>query len=341
MTYWQQWIRQPQTVWLRKATFQLHLWCGIGLGLYVLLISVTGSILVYRNELYRAATRDPIVVTGSGARLTDKQLTTAATRVYPGYTVYLISRPPNPNQAVSVSLRGRGDPLKTSSKNRLFNPYTGADLGNSVPPGIWLVSRLMALHDDLLGGATGRKVNGFGAILVVLLSFTGMVVWWPGIRTWRRSLAIPRNVGGRRLIWGLHSMMGFWSLGFILLFAASGAYLCSPDLFQDLADRIEPITEANARTRTIDQVLYWLAYLHFGRINGIGIPCRGPGLCDMATKLTWAVVGLTPAAMFVTGAMVWWNRVIRKRARMNQAAKNDANDANAGNDSRANLRLSV
>ena len=36
---------------------------GIGLGLYVLLISVTGSILVYRNELYRAATPDPVIVT--------------------------------------------------------------------------------------------------------------------------------------------------------------------------------------------------------------------------------------------------------------------------------------
>ena len=69
MTYWQRWIRQPQTVWLRKAIFQFHLWSGIGLGLYVLLVSVTGSILVYRNELYRAATRDPIIVTDpAGAR---------------------------------------------------------------------------------------------------------------------------------------------------------------------------------------------------------------------------------------------------------------------------------
>ena len=29
----------PQTTWLRKATFQLHLWSGIGIGLYVLLVS--------------------------------------------------------------------------------------------------------------------------------------------------------------------------------------------------------------------------------------------------------------------------------------------------------------
>src|SRR5579863_1986830 len=308
MTFWQRWIWQPQTAWLRKATFQLHLWSGIGLGLYVLLISVTGSVLVYRNELYRAATPDPVVVRASDARLTDEQLKGTAARAYPGYTVVRITRALDPDQAVGIILKG-----SAGSKNRLFNPYTGADLGETVPLGIWLVSRLLALHDDLLGGATGRQVNGVGAVLVVVLSFTGIVVWWPGIRTWRRSLTVPRGVGWQRVIWGLHSMLGFWSFAFILLFAVSGAYLCSPDLFQNLADRIEPLTDANARTRTVDQVIYWLAYLHFGRINGIGIPCRGPGLCDAATKLTWAVVGLAPAGMFVTGAMMWWNRVVRKK----------------------------
>jgi uncharacterized iron-regulated membrane protein len=308
VTYWQRWIRQPQTVWLRKATFQIHLWSGIGIGLYVLLVSVTGSIVVYSNELYRAATRDPIIAIESGARLTDEQLKRAATSAYPGYTVLAISRARNPDEAVSVSLK-RGPNLK----NRLFNPYSGADLGDSAPLRIRLVSKLLKLHDDLLAGTTGRSVNGVGALLVVVLAFTGIVVWWPGIKTWRRSLTVHKNVGWQRFTWGLHGMIGFWSFGFLLLFGVSGIYLGNPELFQDLADRIEPLTDANARTRTVDQVIYWLAYLHVGRINGIGIPCGGPGLCDFTVKLIWAVFGLAPAAMFVTGAVMWWNRVVRKK----------------------------
>jgi len=308
MTFWQRWILQPQTTWLRKATFQLHLWCGIGVGVYVLLVSVTGSIVVYSNELYRAATRAPIIVAESGARLNDAQLKGAATRAYPGYRVLTIFRARNPDQAVSISLQG-----STDVKNRLFNPYTGADLGESVPPGIRMVSRLLKLHDDLFAGTTGRSVNGVGALLVVLLALTGIVVWWPGIKTWRRSLTVQRNVGAQRFIWGLHSMIGFWSFGFILLFGVSGIYLGNPELFEDLADRIEPITGANAGTRTVDQIIYWLAYLHVGRINGIGIPCSGPGLCDWTIKLIWAVFGLTPAVMFVTGAVMWWNRVVRRK----------------------------
>ena len=65
----------------------------------------------------------------------------------------------------------------------------------------------------------------------------------------------------------------------------------------------------------VDSILYWLAYLHFGRINGIGIPCGGPGACDIATKSVWAVIGLIPGVMFVTGALMWWNRVVVKRFR--------------------------
>ena len=39
-----QFWRQPQRVWLRKALFQVHLWTGIGAGLYVLVISISGSL---------------------------------------------------------------------------------------------------------------------------------------------------------------------------------------------------------------------------------------------------------------------------------------------------------
>jgi uncharacterized iron-regulated membrane protein len=151
--------------------------------------------------------------------------------------------------------------------------------------------------------------------MIVIIALTGIVVWWPGIATWRRNLTVPRNVGWQRFIWGLHGMIGFWTFGFTLLFGVSGIYLGNPEWFQDLADRIQPMTAANAKSRVVDQVIYWLAYLHVGRINGIGIPCHGPGLCDVAVKATWAFFGIMPALMFITGAIMWWNRVLRKKLR--------------------------
>jgi uncharacterized iron-regulated membrane protein len=295
-------------MWLRRALFQVHLWLGIAVGVYILVISVSGSVLVYRNELSRAATPEPIISRSSEPRLTDDQLIHAATRLYPGYRVVHLGRALDLDQAIDVSLK-RGDAIKM----RLFDPRTGSDLGDSIPIGIRAVSKLLDLHDNLLTGESGRRVNGFGALAVLALAATGIVIWWPGAKTWRRSLSLHRGQGWKRLTWHLHSATGFWSLGFTLVFAISGVYLAYPELFQDLADRLEPLTAANAGVRIGDRVMYWVAILHFGRINGLGFPCSGPGLCDQTTKAIWAVFGIAPAAMFVTGAIMWWNRVLGPR----------------------------
>ena len=99
-TRWRRWVRHPQTLGWRRALFQVHLWSA--LALYVVFISVTGSVLVYRNELYVAATPQPILSTGTGPLLTDDQLAAAATRAYPGYRVAKMTRPVDPERAVDV-----------------------------------------------------------------------------------------------------------------------------------------------------------------------------------------------------------------------------------------------
>jgi uncharacterized iron-regulated membrane protein len=304
---WRVWLHQPRKTWLRRAFFQVHLWSGVGLGLYVFFISVTGSVLVYRNELYVAATPAPVFSTSVEPLLDDPALTAAAERAHAGHRVRRLVRSSHPDQAVEIWLARDGE-----VERRLFDPRTGADLGSAEALGIEAVSTLIELHDDLLGGRAGRKVNGVGAVAVLLVAVTGLVIWWRGVGRWRRALTLRRSVGWKRFFWDLHNAIGFWSFAFVVVFCASGVYLCFPDAFHAWADRLDPPTEANAGQRLVDRVLYWLAFLHFGRINGIGLPCSGPGLCDQAVKATWAIVGLAPAVMFVTGATMWWNRVLRR-----------------------------
>src|SRR5438128_6533731 len=124
MNVWKRWVLRPQRLWIRKAVFQVHLWTGIGVGVYMLVVSMTGSVLVYRNELYFAATPDPIFVTPSGTRLTAEQLQAAVVRAHPGFSVARVFPVKNPNQPVTVSLRRGGE-----TRERLFDPYTGRDLG--------------------------------------------------------------------------------------------------------------------------------------------------------------------------------------------------------------------
>jgi uncharacterized iron-regulated membrane protein len=50
-TWWTRWVRRPEQLWLRQFLFQLHFWLGAAVGVWVLLLSVTGAVLVFRDQL--------------------------------------------------------------------------------------------------------------------------------------------------------------------------------------------------------------------------------------------------------------------------------------------------
>jgi uncharacterized iron-regulated membrane protein len=287
MTPWQRWVQRPQSLWVRKIAFQIHLWVGMGVGLYVAVISISGSLIVFHPDLTRT-----IVVADEGRpRLRGEELEQYVRRAYPKYEIFSVADPQRPNQAVFVLL---GDSKKRVA--RLFDPYSGADLGDprSRPDRVrrWLVD----LHDNLLAGLTGRILNGFGSFLVVLLSCTGTVIWWPGIKNWRRSIAINRRARFARINWDLHSAVGFWCSLSVLIWGISGICLCFPGVFNSLLGT---------------EFRFWITRLHFGRFNG-------------GTKALWTVLGLAPAVLAVTGALMWWNRFLAKKIHRWQNRRTDA-----------------
>jgi uncharacterized iron-regulated membrane protein len=185
-------------------------------------------------------------------------------------------------------------------RQRSFHPFTGEDLGDSIPAGMRLMNWMIDLHDNLLTGDTGRFWNGIGGIFLTLLCLTGMVIWWPGVKAWRQSLMVRRKVGWKRFNWDLHSALGFWFLLLVFIWGISGVYLSIPDPFNAVVDYFEPWEEVEGNDpRFGDDVLLWLGRLHFGRYYGIPM------------KVAWTILGLVPAVLFATGAVMWWNRVLR------------------------------
>jgi uncharacterized iron-regulated membrane protein len=61
MTSWQQWLDHPEKGWFRYVCFQVHFWIGAAVGAYVLVMSLSGSVLVYRNELSAAVSVEWLV----------------------------------------------------------------------------------------------------------------------------------------------------------------------------------------------------------------------------------------------------------------------------------------
>ena len=47
----QRWKHRPERVWLRQIVFMIHFWVGTLVGAYIFMMSVTGSVIVFRGEL--------------------------------------------------------------------------------------------------------------------------------------------------------------------------------------------------------------------------------------------------------------------------------------------------
>jgi uncharacterized iron-regulated membrane protein len=333
MAFLQNWLRRPQRVWFRRALFQVHLWTGIGVGLYIVAVCVSGSAVVFRAELTRYITRGPRTVVISGKQLTDNELRQIAQRDYPAYSVAQVWAAKKPTDAAEVWLARPGTSLQ-----REFDPYTGKDLGNRQPLSLAFFNWLIDFHGNLALGTTGRIFNGVGGFLTTILCLTGMVIWWPGIGNWRHSMMAAWRGDWKRFNWELHSTVGFWMLLIIFLFAITGAYLVFTMPFERAINTVSPLrvycydisedescddqlalgaaqidpdngevldAPANGPGPKLtlgDEFVRWAPRVHYGRFSGTGV------------KVLWMILGLAPPLLFLTGSIMWWNRVLRPEA---------------------------
>jgi uncharacterized iron-regulated membrane protein len=234
----ERYYRRPQQVALRRLNFQVHLWAGIIVTLYLIVIGVTGSVLVFRPEIARLCGLKPWQRTLASAPVADiatvvKNLKAA----YPDGRIVSVDAP-GPEEATFVGLvavrRGR---VKVAC-----DPTGGRVLGEFPQDRTWL-DILLELHETLLihPGSRGRMWNGVGAAALLLLNVTGLVIWWPGIRNWKRALKVDFARNWRRINFDLHVAVGFWTILLTSVWAVSGIYFGWPRqvfLFIDSISRV-------------------------------------------------------------------------------------------------------
>lgn len=292
MNGWQRWVKAPQTLWFRRVLFQIHLWLGIGVGLYVLMISITGSAIVLRPQFSRWFVPSEVENT-AGTELTGAALDARIAEIYQeDYEIVMTVPSSRAGRATYVMLKRNGEEVP-----RFFDQFTGADLGPSYPWQVATVEWLTDLHDNLLAGREGRRINGWGGILFLLMVVSGLVLWWQGSRRWQDGLQIKRN-STRDFNWQLHNFLGFWSMLLMLAWGVTAIYFAYPEPFDLFIDWIDD--DVNDFERP-EGFLRFLIDIHFGRFRGL-----------LWANILWIFLGLLPAVMFITGFILWYKRVLRR-----------------------------
>jgi uncharacterized iron-regulated membrane protein len=198
----------------------LHLWLGLVTGLVVIVVSITGAILVFEQELRVMFQPFQTVSSNGKSILQPSVLKAAAMKAY------------NLPEVSCVVYQGEGRcavvPYYEDRKNMLLtyiDPYTARPL-HSVPLEKDFFRRVLAGHYNLwLPRPYGDLIVSYSTMIFVITLITGLVLWWP--RKWtkatrKQAFKIKTDATPKRLNYDLHNVLGFYSLIIGLILGLTG-----------------------------------------------------------------------------------------------------------------------
>jgi len=188
---------------MRQIIFKLHLIGGFVAALFVVVLGVTGSIMAFEDEIDHLTNPHLFTVTPVGTPMRLTNLGAAVLAANPGKRIT--------GYGMGVT-RELSDYVAIGGTAVYVNQYTGEILGQRSGP-TWL-AQVHQVHLRLLAGAAGKTIVSWAGVLMLLLTISGVYLWWPVKR-----VRINWAAGGRRRWFDLHNTIGV--LAFVFLFALS------------------------------------------------------------------------------------------------------------------------
>lgn len=217
---------------LRKVTLWLHRWLTLVFGVWVLLMAVTGTALVFTDDIDRRLNAELFRETRSATPTSVDAATATVNERYADWVVVDVTLPPKMAGVYEFMLV----PLDFSIEKELrvyVDPGTGKVLGSRDPEG-GLTRWMLDIHAGLLLGKTGRPLIFAIGVALVLLLGTGLYLWWPRIAAWRAKFRLRRGRGRVPFHYDLHQLVGFFALPGLAVIAVTGLIFTYPGVAKNL-----------------------------------------------------------------------------------------------------------
>ncbi|MFB0498630.1 putative iron-regulated membrane protein [Mucilaginibacter sp. OAE612] len=202
----------------KKTLLFIHRWLGFISGLVVFIVSITGCIFCFQDEIQDAIHSYRKVEVQAKPYIAPSILKSEALKGRKGAT------------ASYVYYYGTGRPagvLVTDKKDGLLfvylNPYTGKITHTESPASnFFIIVEYIHLY-LLLPANIGTLVVGISVIIFVVLMITGIILWWPKRQSDRkRSFTIKWGGRWRRVNYDLHNVLGFYATSVAIILAITG-----------------------------------------------------------------------------------------------------------------------
>ncbi len=206
---------------MRKRLWQIHSWLGLICGLALLVIGLTGSLLVFHQEISDALYPETTLNAGftpGKERLLLSELTQALDRKFPDYWIrgWMIRYDSKLRDKAYLMDRGGDD------WHILYvDPYTGDSAVRPLGYNETLYGWFIQLHYTFFIDHIGMTLTAVFALAFMILGVSGLYIHRPFFK----ALFRLRWRGSARIFFSdLHKAVGIATIPFNLIFGFTGAY---------------------------------------------------------------------------------------------------------------------
>ena len=236
-----------QSTSVRTIWWTVHRWIAIGLALLLVPIGISGALLVWRDHFDALIHPSRYAVTGSALIAPSAYFASARAALGTGVQPTALRFPDLEGWPVVVMARGapRGEGGPPRLVNVYIDPPTARVL-EAVDFRSSLVGWLHRFHENLtIPEYFGRAIVGWVGVGMLILSLTGIWLWWPrssdfitGLR-WHRAPFVTTN---------LHHLLGFWISIPLAAVSVTGIYLGFPQTARQVMSSIAAMTPQSSAT---------------------------------------------------------------------------------------------
>jgi uncharacterized iron-regulated membrane protein len=220
----------------KKVLLFCHRWLGFISGLVVFIVSITGCIFCFQDEIQDAIYDYRTVQNTGKPYVQPSQLINEVKKAYPKASPDFIYYYGAERPAGVLANLG-----KDGFEYVFLDPYTGKITYHEKPQtNFFIIVEYIHLY-LLLPPAIGHWIVGVSVIIFMVIMVTGLILWWPKRKTDRkRSFTIKWGGRWRRVNYDLHNVLGFYATAIAIILSITG-----------LAIAFEPVSKAIYNTANV------------------------------------------------------------------------------------------
>ena len=222
----------------KKIVSKLHLWLGLTVGFFVLIISITGALYVFKDEFQNVIRKDYIHHNEQNIsqkkilplRILEQKVAAQTNEKYPihwaeipldktkSYKFFYYERNPNAWNYFDEFV---------IYKTAYVNPFTGKVLALEDEKNVFFNIVKFIHWSFLLKSDWGTYIVGIPVLIFLIMLISGIILWWPKNKKARkqRFWFQWKNIKSwRRKNYDLHSILGFYSSIFALILTLTGLF---------------------------------------------------------------------------------------------------------------------